>query len=225
MASKRRWSRYKPPAEKRDETGQPVAVRNAKPKPKPRSRSTSKVMPPKPKARAGVKLSSWVGFLIVVVSLAVVVGIIVAANSGDDEGISGDVDTSLLTEDFIDEGLAQALKVEGKDAVSVRLSEYDLTVEYFDPNNRETRYFETNDYVEGYELRVEKSHYDSYQPVPFDLSTIDAATMIAAVKDALTKTDDVYTYDLRIDVDRDTGDVQWVVSVGGDDSIQVTSAP
>lgn len=229
MANRRRWSRYKPPVEKRDETGQPVATPTAKPKQKARSRSTStstsKVMPPKAKAGTGVKLSSWVGFLIVVVSLAVVVGIIVAANSSDDDGISGDVDTSLLNEEFVGDGLALALEVEGKDAVSVRLSEYNLTVEYFDPNNRETRYFETNDYVDGYELRVEKSHYDDYQPRPFDLSTIDAATMIAAVEDALTKTDDVYTYDLRIAADRETGEVSMVVSVGGDESIDITSAP
>ncbi|KRA31247.1 hypothetical protein ASD81_17455 [Nocardioides sp. Root614] len=181
-------------------------------------------MPPKPKAKSGVQLSGWVGLLIGVVSLAVVVGIIVAANSGDDDP-SGEIDTSLLTEEFIGEGLAEALEVEGKDAVSVRLSEYDLTVEYFDPNKRESRYFETNDYVDGYEVRVEKSHYDDYQPRPFDLSTIDAATMIAAVKDALTKTDDIYTYSLRIDADRETGVVSMVVSVSGDESVEVTSAP
>ncbi|WP_156392078.1 MULTISPECIES: hypothetical protein [unclassified Nocardioides] len=226
MAKNSRWSRYRPPAEKRDETGQPIGASTPKPKPRsrPKKAATSKVMPPKPKAKSGVQLSGWVGLLIGVVSLAVVVGIIVAANSGDDDP-SGEIDTSLLTEEFIGEGLAEALEVEGKDAVSVRLSEYDLTVEYFDPNKRESRYFETNDYVDGYEVRVEKSHYDDYQPRPFDLSTIDAATMIAAVKDALTKTDDIYTYSLRIDADRETGVVSMVVSVSGDESVEVTSAP
>lgn len=228
MAKKSRWSRYQPPSEKRDETGQPVADVRPRPKPKQSSRPkvrSSKVLPPKAKAKTGVKLSGWVGLLIVVAPLAVVVGIVLAANSGDDDDISGDVDTSLLSEEFIGESLTKALEVEGKDAVSLRLSEYGMTVEYFDPNNRETRYFETNDYVDGYEVRVEKSHYDDYQPRPFDLSTIDAATMIAAVKDGLTKTDDIYTYGLRVAADRETGKVDMVVSVSGDESIEITRAP
>lgn len=226
MANKSRWSRYRPPAEKRDETGQPVGAPKPKPKPrsKPRPRATPKVMPPKAKARSGVQLSSWVGLLVVVAALAIVVAIIVAANSGDDDP-NAEIDSSLLTEEFIGESLAEALAVEGKDAVSVRLSEYDLTVEYFDPNKRESRYFETNDYIDGYRVRVEKSHYDDYQPRPFDLSTIDAATMIAAVKDALTETNDVYSYSLRIAADRETGVVSVVVSVSGDESVEVTSAP
>lgn len=222
MAKKSRWSRYRPPTEKRDEAGQPVVPDRG---PRPRAQAKPKVMPPKAKAKTPVKLSAWVGFLLVVVSLAVVVGIIIAANSGDDDEISGDIDTSLLTEEFVGESLAQALEVEGKDAVSLRLTEYGMTVEYFDPNRRESRYFETNDYVDGYEVRVEKTHYDGYQPRPFDLSTIDATTMIEAVEDALTKTDDIYTYSLRIDADIDTGEVAMVVSVSGDDSVEVTSAP
>lgn len=241
MANKRRWSRYQPPAEKRDEHGQPVRAAS-RPRPKPTPKPTPKparVMPPKPrpapktKAKSSSKaqptsaLGGWIGGLTVLaVIAAITVGITVAVKAGNaDEPSNPDLDTSLLTEDFIGSSLAEALEVEGKDAVSVRLDEYGMRVEYFDPNARQSRYFETNDYVDGYTLRVEDSFYDDYQPRPFDLSTIDAATMIAAVEDALTTTDDIYTYSLRIEADRETGDVSMVVSVSGDDAVAVTTAP
>lgn len=233
MANKRRWSRYQPPAEKRDEHGQPV---RAKSRPRPKATpKPARVMPPKPapKSKATSKvqpkstLGGWIGGLIALAVLAAItVGITVAVKAGNaDEPSNPDLDTTLLTEDFIGASLAEALEVEGKDAVSVRLDEYGMRVEYFDPNARQSRYFETNDYVDGYVLRVEDSFYDDYQPRPFDLSTIDAATMIAAVEEALTTTDDIYTYSLRIEADRETGDVSMVVSVSGDDTVDTTVAP
>lgn len=239
MANKRRWSRYQPPAEKRDEHGQPVRAA-ARPRPKATPKP-ARVMPPKPtpktksssksksssKPKPGPALGGWIGGLTVLaVIVAITVGITVAVKAGNaDEPSNPDLDTTLLTEDFIGSSLAEALEVEGKDAVSVRLDEYGMRIEYFDPNARQSRYFETNDYVDGYTLRVEESFYDDYQPRPFDLSTIDAATMIAAVEDALTKTDDIYTYSLRIEADRETGDVSMVVSVSGDDTVDTTVAP
>lgn len=226
MAKNSRWSRYKPPAEKRNEMGQPVT--STEPPRKPKRASKPKIMPPKAKTTSSVKLSGWIKGLIalaIIIPIVVVIVVSVKASNGDGDSSNPDIDTSLLNEAFIGSSLSRALEVEGPDAVSLRLSEYGMTVEYFDPNKRESRYFETNDYVDGYEVRVEKTHYDDYQPRPFDLSTIDAATLVEAVEDALTRTDDIYTYSLWIDADRETGEVSMVVSVSGDESVEITSAP
>lgn len=246
MAKKRRWSRYQPPADRRDENGGRVspprqaadaASRSTSSRSSGSSRSTSEAKP-KPQSKPGAKapqstsaseskLSSWIRALIalaVIVPIVVIIIVAVKAGGGDSNP-NPDLDTDLLNREFIANSLALALEVEGKDAVALRLDQYGMSVEYFDPNARQRRLFETNDYVEGYTLRVEESYYDEYMPRPFDLAIIDADTMIAAVNDALTRTHDIYTYRLLIEADRETGEVSMVVDVDGEDSVEVTSAP
>lgn len=226
MAKKRSWSRYQPPAEKRTEDGQRVQPKQ-KPAAKPRPQQSRR--PAKPTPTPAKQTGSAVGGLIalvVVVAVIVIIAVVVAVNSDSDDDNNPDLDLSLLTVDFIGDTLAKATAEEGSDAVSVRLDEYGMTVEYFDPNKRQSRYFETRGYREdGYTLRVEKSYYDDYQPRPFDLSVLEPEDLVAAVEEALERTDDIYTYSLRVEADRQSGDVSIVTNVSGDDSISVTRAP
>lgn len=240
MAKKRRWSRYQPPVDKRDEDGARLSAPRQPAKAASRtgssssSRSASSSKPkskptPKQSSTSETKLSSWIRTLIALAIITPIVVIIIVAvkagDGGDGSNRNPDLDTGLLNREFIEKSLAQALEVEGKDAVALRLDEYGMSIEYFDPNERQRRVFETNDYIDGYTLQVEDSYYDDYMPRPFDLTVVDADTMIAAVNDALTRTDDIYTFRLLIEADRETGEVATVVTVSGDESVEVTSAP
>lgn len=236
MASKRGWRRYRPPSERRDERGRPVgrssprAAGAAKP-----DRSPGPPDPGRPskadrrraaRSAAAAKRSkgSLAGLLVGLGVVAVVVGIVVAAQSDDGDDTS-QIDTELLNVEFVTRSLDRAVEEEGEKAVSLRLTEYGLTVEYFDPNARESRYFETNSYTEGYELRVEETRYEDYQPRPFDVSVLSPARIVAAVEDALGGVDDPYSFSLRVSADQESGAVSMVTSVSGDDSVDVTQAP
>ena len=225
MASKRSWKRYRPPSERRDESGRAVEQATS-------ATARTKTAPPRdtrPRpSRAGsapkAHRSAWVGVLVGLGVVAVVVGIVVAAQSDDGDDTS-QIDTELLNVEFVTRSLDRAIEEEGEKAVSLRLTEYGLTVEYFDPNARESRYFETNSYTEGYELRVEETRYEDYQPRPFDVSVLSPARIVAAVEDALGGVDDPYSFSLRVSADQESGEVSMVTSVSGDDSVEVTQAP
>lgn len=168
---------------------------------------------------------SRTGLLAGLAVVAVVVGVFAIAQSGDDDDTTSEIDRKLLTVDFVTESIERAVEEEGPKAVSLQLTEYGLTVEYFDPNDRESRYFETNSYTDGYELRVETTHYENYQPVPFDLAVLSPARIVGAVEEALESAEDAYTFTLRASVDRESGEVSMVTSVSGEESVDITQAP
>ena len=233
MAGNKRWDRYRPPSEKRNESGRPISSA-AKPKPTTSKSAATKSAATKPAATKPAASSSGsrtvpvtaaliVGFVVIVI-----VAVVVAVNSDSEaSGDNPDIDRSLLTVDFIGSSFARATEVEGEQAVSVRLDEYGVTVEYFDPNKRQIRSFETRGGDDGgYTLRVEESYYDDYQPRPFDLAVLDPADLIADVDAALEKVDDATTFYVRIEADRETGEVAVVTRVSGNgDHVTVTSAP
>lgn len=230
MASKRSWKRYRPPSERRDESGRPVErattatarTRTAPTKPTPPRPTRPRPSGTRPAPKG--KRSARVGVLAGIAVVAVIAGIVAAARSDDGDGTS-QIDTELLDVEFVAESIDRAIAEEGDQAVSLRLTEYGLTVEYFDPNARESRYFETNSYTRGYELRVEETHYEDYQPRPFDVSVLSPARMVAAVEEALDEVDDPYTFTLRVSADQESGEVSMVTSVSGDDSVDITQAP
>lgn len=176
------------------------------------------------KAAAKGSKGSRTGLLAGLAIVAVVVGVFAIAQSGDDDATS-EIDRKLLDVDFVSASIERAIEEEGDQAVSLQFTEYGLTVEYFDPNARESRYFETNSYTDGYELRVETTRYESYQPVPFDLALLSPARIVGAVEEALESAEDAYTFSLRASVDRESGEVSMVTSVSGEESVDVTQAP
>lgn len=115
------------------------------------------------------------------------------------------------------------MKEEGDRASLVRFDEYELSVEYFDPTENQIRTVETNSYTDGYNVRVQENHYDDYRPKPFDLGLVEPAAVVTAVEDALTRVDDPYSFSLRIEPDRETGQVRMVTSVPGDEAIDVVA--
>lgn len=122
MARKRRWSRYRPPVERRTEAGEPV--RPAKP--------PAQVPPKAPRKPKPVSASGRPGagrpLVVLAVVVAVVVGIVLAVRAGGDDDRASGVETELLDEAFIREGLADAARaVPGGSPVAVRLNEYSLT--------------------------------------------------------------------------------------------------
>lgn len=231
MARKRRWSRYQPPTERRDESGGPADPPKPVPqpaaKPKPRSQPRSQ---PKRQSTPATRASRapWAKPLVVLgIVVAVVVAIVIAVQAGkDDGGGLGEVDTKLLDESFIRSGLAAARDAEGeRQPVAVHLDEYSMTVEYYDPAKDQTRYVERNSYSDSYTVRVEKNFYSDYKPVPFDLTAADPARMIAAVRQALEKSEDPYTWEVRIRVEQGESTPRMVAHAGGKGSADVTSAP
>lgn len=228
MARKRRWSRYQPPAERRDETGGPADP--PKPTPKPTQAAKPRPTPkPRPKPSTRAAKAPWVKPLLVLgIVVAVVVAIAVAVQAGGDgdgDGL-GDVDIRLLDESFIRSGLDAAREAEGgRQPVAVHLDEYSMTVEYYDPAKDQTRYVERNSYSDGYSVRVENNFYSDYKPVPFDLAKADPARMIAAVRQVLDKTEDPYTWEVKIRVEQGESTPRMVAHAGGKSSADVTSAP
>ncbi|MEV5001465.1 hypothetical protein [Nocardioides sp. LML1-1-1.1] len=230
MARKRRWSRYQPPAERRDEAGGPADLPGpaprpaARPKPTPRPQPKSQQKPATPAPGA-----PWVKPLVVLgIVVAVVVAIVVAVQAGgDDDGDGlGTVDTKLLDESFIRSGLADAREAEGeRRPVAVHLDEYSMTVEYYDPAKDQTRYVERNSYSDGYTVRVENNFYSDYKPVPFDLAVADPARMVAAVHQVLEESEDPYTWEVKIRVEQGESTPRMVAHAGGKDSVDITSAP
>ena len=167
--------------------------------------------------------------VIVAFVVIVIIAVVVAVNSDSDGGggDNPDIDRSLLTVDFIGSSLAKAQAVEGDQAIGVRIDEYGVTVEFFDPNERQIRRFETHGYDEGgYTLRVDESYYDDYQPRPFDLTALSPARLVADINAALDKADGATSFYVRIEADRETGKVAVITRISGDgDQINVTSAP
>ncbi len=250
MASNRRWRPYKPPVEQRNESGQPTRSGGSggsgagtaagrkpsgtrRPARKPATtrpsrssdRASSKKDPTPPKKGLGTR--AWIYIALVVIGPLVIAGIIAAARSGDDGGAAGnpDIDTKLLNEGFITRSLANAAAEEGDQPVSVRVSEYGVSVEYFDPNTKRIRTVETNGYSDGYDIRV-RPGYDDYAPQRFALDLADPDAMIAAVEDALEEARDGYSFDLRIDVQPGTTGaavVTMTASVSAPDRVEIAT--
>lgn len=240
MARKRRWSRYRPPAERRTESGQPVDQPRPRPEAGPRTKPvTQPVTQPiskptsrprskaKSKPRATGTPSRGKPFVVLGVVVAVVVAIVLAVRAGnDDDYRSGGVERKLLDETFVRDGLTTAAaELPGQQPVAVRLNEYSLTVEFYDPNADVTRYVERNSYSDDLTIRVSKNRYTEYKPVPFALSEVDPARMVAAAEQALDRTEDPYTWEVVIRVEQDEDTPRMIAHAGGKDNVDITSAP
>ena len=225
MASKRGWSRYRPPGEPRTESGAPL---DPKPAPKPRSPRKQRT---KPKASSAARPGTpWARPLVVRgMGVGVVGGSARAGRAATpaDDDTSGDVDLELLDEAFIADGLAAARSEEGdRQPVAVHLDEYSMTVEYFDPAKDESRYVETNSYSDDVTVRVRKNFYTGYdKPTPFDITVVDPAAMVEAARDALADSEDAYTWEVRVSVPPDGTEPLMVARVSGKDTVERTSAP
>ena len=242
MSKKRRWSRYRPPTEVRTEDGRPQRARVIPPPPS--DDLSAKGRPTKQRAgRSGSSGSSrdarekaarkpggkpakrrtgaWIAGGIVVGAIGLPLGIAAIADRDKDEaaGITDD----LVNTEFIGESLAHAIEEEGERATLVRFDEYGLQVEYFDPNDNRLRTVQTDSYTDGYTVRVEENHYDDFRPRPFDLRLVEPSAVVKAVEEALTEVDDPYTFSLRIEADRDSGEVTLVTYVSGDDTADVVA--
>lgn len=241
--SRKRWSRYEPPSEPRGEDGAATGTTGTttrssgrgatKTKPQPTSgpRSAAKQpakqparkparQPARQPAKQSHRVAWWSGgiLLAAVVGLPVAVGVIAAAT--DDEAGSEPVDLTLLDEGLVADGLAGAAAEVGEQAVTVRLSEYALQVEFYDPNADQVRTYEVDKYTDGYRVQVEDNHYDDYRPRPFDLATVDAGVLVDVTEQAIARAEDPYAYSVDVRADRDTGEVEiavWVSTEDGDD--------
>lgn len=229
MASKRGWSRYRPPGEPRTESGAPLDPKPApKPAPKPQSPRKQRTKP-KPSSAAKAGPQPWLRPLVVLgIVVAVVVGIALAVRAGDDDDYtSGGVDLELLDEEFIADGLAAARSEEGeRQPVAVYLNEYSMTVEYFDPAKDESRYVETNSYSDDVTVRVKKNFYTGYdKPTPFDITVVDPAAMVRATREVLDDAEDAYSWEVRVSVPQDETTPVMVARVSAQDDVERTSAP
>lgn len=225
MANKR-WSRYRTPSEVRTEDGRP---RRKGPEPA-KTKAKAKVIPPaaspsrsRPEVRSGRKSIGVISAVALgIVAVPVSIGLLIGANEDEASGTS-EIDRGLLEEAFIADGFEDAVKAEGTRAVSVRLDEYAMRVEYFDPNENESRTVENNDYTEGYQVQVEQNHYPDYRPIPFDLAEIDPAVLIAVADETIAQTDDAYTFSLTVAVDRESGEIQIEGYASGDERITLVA--
>lgn len=229
MGSKKRWSRYRPPAERRTETGTPVVPDRSpgstpRPSPKPGSKSGVKAG-----AKAGAKGTPkpWMRPAVVTGIVGVVVMVIVLAiRAAGDDDLAREVRVDLLDVDFISDSLAAARKEQGEaPAVAVHLDEYGMTVEYFDPVRDQTRYVETNSYSEDITVRITDNFYTDYKPQPFDLAVVDPAAMVRAVEDALDDSEDPYSWEVRISVEEGGTTPVMVTRVSADERLERTTAP
>ncbi|MBM9459491.1 hypothetical protein JK386_06220 [Nocardioides sp. zg-536] len=171
---------------------------------------------------AGKVLSGKAVFWGVIAPITIVIALIAIASNGDDEPYRTDLDTEMLDAALLTRGLETAARRVGEDVISVRLSEYALRIEYFDPNEDEISTVEFNDYSEGYRLEVSESYYEDYMPRPFKLSVVEAETMIEAVEGAVEKAEDPYSFDLRIEADRTSGEVTMTTDVSADEAVEQT---
>lgn len=241
MARSRRWKGYQPPQAPRTEEGRvvddlppapPASPDESRPGRTPKSTSKPAAQRERragqqkqhqkkaatPRRHAG----RW--WLAGIVAAIVVVVAIVANSDGDDDGNDG-VRREALTAAFVEKAFANARAEAGGgslEVVSVRLSEYDVSVEYYDPNRDESRIVETDTYGDGYDVRVEPNRYRDYRPRPFDLTVVDPTRFVASVTDALADADDPDYVTAEVRVDPDSGRIEQSVRVSADEDVDRT---
>ncbi|NHA00485.1 hypothetical protein G5V59_11845 [Nocardioides sp. W3-2-3] len=72
---------------------------------------------------------------------------------------------------------------------------------------------------------MSKNRYTEYKPVPFALSEVDPARMVAAAEQAIDRAQDPYTWDVVIRVEQGEDHPQMVAHAGGKESVDITGAP
>lgn len=235
MAKSRRWNRYQPPERRRTESGRkvedgpatPVATTRpksaSKPTPPSRPRPTSKATP----ARGTSTKAVWWSVLASLGVLVAVIAIVAAARGGDGASEPAYA-TETLDEAFIADGLQLALDEapEGSDPVGFEINEYEVRVEFFDPNRDRTTSLTRSTYdvdSDGYRTEVRDSYYDDYAPRPIDLDLIVPADVISAAETALAEAEDPYSWSVVVSADYDTGVVSMVADAYGDESAEITT--
>lgn len=205
MAEQPRWKRYRRPGEPRPEDGTPAA-----------KKPTPKKSAPAPRNRSGLALGAAVA---VVGVIALVVALV---RSGDDGPDRGSVQTEVLAEDFVSAALAHATEAApGQQPITVRLDEYGLSVEFYDPNTEKVRTVETAHYdPDGYRVRTRDNEYDDYHPGRFPLDLAQPSAMIAQVRAALDRADGPWSWRLEIEVDDASRDVVMTTDVSADEDVE-----
>lgn len=203
-----RWSRYTPPRDLRTEDGArvapPTAERRTATERKPAERKPTERKPTERKPtgpqQPGTRSSTstkvvWAGLG----AAALLVGAVVAGvATRDDEDAGADVDTSLLDERVLTDALERAaVEVTSGSPTTVRVSNYYLEVEFFDPTAQEVRTYRQDPYNDGFSIEVRPNEYADYRPTPIDLAEVDPAVVVALTEDAMGRVDDVGSFTFR----------------------------
>lgn len=232
MAKDQRWTRYRPPSEKRGEDGRSTSK---KPLPPKATSSTSgagnkssagKTAADKKAGRSTTSTVPWLVALLVVGVIVVITVVVAKVGGGDDElGDNPEIERKTLTVQFLADALALAEEKNDTDPVSLRLSDYNLAIEYFDPTAQEISRFQFDTYSKGYRVTVDENPYSDYRPPRFPLSMVSPQALIDAADAALAKSSNASYFDVTVEADPETGEVAIVASVSGDERVEVTSEP
>lgn len=224
MAEQPRWKRYRRPGDPRTEDGTPATPRTSTAKKRAPAATKPATTKGKPAPAPARKSRSWLGVGAGVAVVAVIVLVAALARSGDDGPDHGTVETETLAEDFVTTGLAHAVEASpGQQPISVRLDEYGLSVEFYDPNTEKVRTVETVRYdADGYRVQTRDNEYDDYHPGRFPLDLAQPGAMIDQVRGALARADAPWSWRLEIEVDDESRDVAMTTSVSASDDIEET---
>ncbi|WP_377324495.1 hypothetical protein ACFJIY_06555 [Pimelobacter simplex] len=219
MAQQPRWKRYRRPGDPRTEDGTPATPRTPTAPKKP----AAPTAPKKPAAPTS-RNRPWLVAGVVVAVVGVIALVAVLARGGDDGPARNEVDTEVLDGDFVTTALAHAVEAApGQQPVSVRLDEYGLSVEYFDPNTEVVRTIETAHYdPDGYRVRNRENEYDDYAPGRFPLDLAAPGAMIDQVRAALDRAEGAWAWRLEIQVDPASRDVVMTTDVSASDAVEVS---
>ncbi|MDN5745371.1 MAG: hypothetical protein L0H31_09650 [Nocardioidaceae bacterium] len=238
---KRQWDRYRPPAQQRGEGGTSApaeSTKSSKPAATARPSTTAQRTSTKSTNAASSRASQdardaqrsmapWLVALVVVIVVVVIAVVVTKVNdAGSNPGDNPELDRKTLDATFLDDAIAVAKDKGGDDPVSMSLSDYQLTVEYFDPNAQQVSRYRFSTSREGYSVDVEENPYPEYRPRRFQINEITAQALIDAVDTALDKASEATYFTLTVEADRETGDVSIVVRASGDgDRVEITTAP
>lgn len=218
------WRRYDRPGEtaRRDEDGRlstPPQSKTAskpapKPKPKPKPADSKPVggLSAAARANTGNKKAGVIALAAAIIGVPLLIGVIVGVRE-DNDTPSGDFDTSMLDVSLVEDGLQKIQKAEGRDqVVSVVLSQYDLSVEYYDSNADQRRTYSVNDYRDGYRLQVSDNEYDDYRPRPFDIDEVSSTDLVDLAKQAIDAAHEPYSFDVTVEVDYNSREPQMTAT-------------